>query len=258
MTDATHAAKNTCEVYEADLSAVLDGELETVDLLHTLDHLVSCPACAEFYRRSRDLDLAVATSRQVDEGIEPSDAVWQRIAESAPWSENDESAVAGERVDEPVEAIERIARVTPLRRRRRARVMDWAPRLAAAFVVSFGLWIVYAAMRDAGSAEFFHQTATAEASVDVLSENDLSESLIKAPDLSTLAAEMDEDRFVRLATEVLEADPRFHYEMLRVMKSATRADSREAATDARRVEEDRERPESSTETRREAGERAWK
>jgi predicted anti-sigma-YlaC factor YlaD len=259
MTDATQTPTNACDLHEADLSAVLDGELETVDLLRTLDHLVECSRCAEFYRRSRDLDLTVAESRQAEsrqaesreaesweegEAIEPSDDVWHRIADNAPWAEDEESASMA-----PVASI----------RRRRSRVMEWAPRLAAVFVVGFGLWMVYAVSRDVGSAEFFSQASesSVEASVDVLSDDDLSESTIESDDAS-VRAEMDEQRFVQLATEVLEADPRFHQEMLRVMKTATRADYREAAVDARRVEEGRDLAESRRESGGGAGERDWK
>ena len=257
---ASQTPTNVCQLHEVDLSAVLDGETETVDLLHTLDHLVECPQCAEFYRRSRNLDLAVAESREAEssEDIEPSDAVWQRIAENAPWSEN---APGSE--DSPFSEVGGAAPMAPVApiRRRHSRVMEWAPRLAAVFVVGLGLWMVSAVLRDTGSAEFFSQAsdASVEASADVLSDGELSESSIDAPDDSdaTSRAAMDEERFVQLATEVLEADPRFHQEMLRVMKTATRAEFREAAVDTRRVEEGRELH-SGDEGGREASERDWK
>lgn len=222
-TDAMH----TCEHHEADLSAILDGELAMVELTRTLDHLVACPACADFYRRSRLLDRAVAADRrqldaaESEPAIQPPDELWQRIAERAPWSQTDSDSGA-------------VAGVTPLRSRR-AKLREWAPRLAAVFVLAFGLWMVHLVTRGAGSAEFFLHSP--EASADVLTEEEVSEWTREEDPLGP-APEMSEQRFVALATEVLQADSRYHYEMLDVLKTVTRADSREAAVDDRAADEE--------------------
>lgn len=218
-----------CERHEADLSAILDGELSTVDLTSTLDHLVSCSSCAAFYRRSRELDRAVAEARSEplggvddsDPAIEPSAEVWRRISEQAPWSEGGRDR----------------AREASHFRPRRQTLVEWAPRLAAAFVLAFGLWMAHLVTRDAGSGALFQQAS--EASVDVLSEDELSESRIETESTadSSDLSEMDEERFVALASEVLKADPKYHYEMLDVMKTATRVGAREGSVDYRRGDE---------------------
>lgn len=228
----TSDALQTCEPHEADLSAILDGELATVDLTRTLDHLVDCPTCAAFYRRSRELDHAVTDSRAEDEtgerdaAIEPSADVWRRIAEQAPWI-GGESAHAADTVPSA-------HNVVPLTRRR-TRLMEWAPRLAAVLVLGFGLWMAHLVTRDPGSAKFFQHS---EASADVLSEDDVSEAEVGSGlEGAGEPREMNEERFVQLATEVLQADARFHFEMLEVMKTVTRAEAREGTVDYRRPEE---------------------
>ncbi len=49
----------SCETHQMQLSALLDGELERGELLETLDHVVSCPACARFYHDARGLQELV-------------------------------------------------------------------------------------------------------------------------------------------------------------------------------------------------------
>jgi hypothetical protein len=178
--------------------------LELVDLPATLDHLIDCPRCAAFYRSSRLLGHAVASSREepfrADESfrVEPHESVWRRISERAPWTETSQASV-------------------PTVRSRRSRLQEWAPRLAAVFVLAFGLWMVQVTSRDGGSA-FFR------------SGGEIGEG-------ATMPEAMSEQRFVALATEVLRADPKYHHEMLEVMESATRAEHRESTVDYRRSEE---------------------
>lgn len=193
MTHTSDPESNACELFEAELSAVLDGELDLVDLPATLDHLIDCRRCAAFYRSSRLLNQAVSSSR-----VEPHESVWHRISERAPWTETSEASV-------------------PTVRSRRSRLQEWAPRLAAVFVLAFGLWMVQVTSRDGGSA-FFR------------SGGEVGEG-------ATMPEAMSEQRFVALATEVLRADPKYHHEMLEVMESATRAEHRESTVDYRRSEE---------------------
>lgn len=98
-----------CEAHEAELSALLDGEVDRERLLPTLDHLVRCPACRSFYRRSRALDGTLALLRE-GEAEEPSP--------DAPW-----------------EGIRRRAGLSPPRRRPPA----WAWPLAAGLLLAVGL-----------------------------------------------------------------------------------------------------------------------
>lgn len=67
---------------EADLSALLDGELAPDRLLDTIDALVDSEACRAFYRQARALDgLIAATEPSPTE--EPPRDIWTRIAEAA-------------------------------------------------------------------------------------------------------------------------------------------------------------------------------
>lgn len=50
---------NDCEGHEADLSALVDGELEAGGVLPAIDHLAACASCRGFYLRTRALDSAV-------------------------------------------------------------------------------------------------------------------------------------------------------------------------------------------------------
>lgn len=219
MTHTSHPELNACELYEAELSAVLDGELDLVDLPATLDHLIDCPRCAAFYRSSRLLGHAVSSSRaelssRAEESfrIEPHESLWRRISERAPWTETSE---ASERTDR-VATRQQTPKPLP-RRSRRSRLQEWAPRLAAVLVLAFGLWMVQVTSRDGGSAF-------------LRSGGEVGEG-------ATMPEAMSEQRFVALATEVLRADPKYHHEMLEVMESATRAEHRESTVDYRRTEE---------------------
>lgn len=108
--ELTREPKTECEGFEAALSAVVDGELDSVDLLPSLDHLADCPSCREFYRQARRLDGAVLAFEASRDSEAPPPAVWERIAESG-------------------------APPAPASTRGR-----WLPRLAAVLVVGFGIW----------------------------------------------------------------------------------------------------------------------
>lgn len=215
----THSSghtSGTCSVHETQLSAILDGELAGVDLPATLDHLLDCPGCQDFYRKSRALGLAVS-ARDVADGDDVDstlDRVWARIGEHVEWT----SVPAGERVD----------------RRQRASVWrSWAPRLAAVLVVGFGLWLVPMLLRDAaGGSSPFRDAERAAVAGD-------AEVQVRPGEL-----EMSEGRFVELTTEVLRADPRFHQKMLEVMKAVTRSSHQEGAVDVGRGDggDDEEEP----------------
>ena len=50
----------SCELQQAQVSALLDGELKHDEQLLALDHLLACPACASFYRQLRGLEAVAA------------------------------------------------------------------------------------------------------------------------------------------------------------------------------------------------------
>ncbi len=53
------SVERMCEHYQAQLSALLDGELEPRAMRALLDHLLDCPDCACFYAEARDLQTLV-------------------------------------------------------------------------------------------------------------------------------------------------------------------------------------------------------
>jgi anti-sigma factor RsiW len=75
-----------CDDHEAELSALLDGELDRHALLPTLDHLVDCPSCRRFYRQARALEGTLAEVRTGAGGSAPPE-VWHRIRTRTqpPW-----------------------------------------------------------------------------------------------------------------------------------------------------------------------------
>lgn len=66
-----------CELHQADLSALLDGELETGEAVAAVDHLADCGACRDFWRSARDLQAATAPEAAADP-TPPADG-WRRI-----------------------------------------------------------------------------------------------------------------------------------------------------------------------------------
>ncbi len=110
-----------CEIYEMSISALADGELPKEDLLPTLDHLASCPACLAFYRDVRSLAAALPDPQQLSEPApeEAPEEVWRRIE---------------------------VAAAPSLARTERGRLQPWTMRLAAAIVLVAGLWGALAAL----------------------------------------------------------------------------------------------------------------
>lgn len=174
-----------CEHHEQNLSAIVDGELATVDLLSTLDHALDCPSCARFYRSVRDLEAAVAAEEAPGSSSIPPHHVWDRIAEAVPRAE------------------------------RRSRWLDWAPRLAAAVLLAFGVWL-FGALDRPGT-----ETPSAVSSTEA--------SLPDEIEVRIGEADMTEQRFVELTAEVLRADQRYHQKMLEVMETVTSPRFREAS-----------------------------
>lgn len=72
-----------CERNEIELSALLDGEVDRRTLTATLDHLASCPACRDFYRRARALDGTLALVREEESGEPPPAELWEDIRRRA-------------------------------------------------------------------------------------------------------------------------------------------------------------------------------
>lgn len=120
-----------CETCEMSISALVDGELPTEDLLPALDHLAECSSCQAFYRDAR----ALAASLPIETSADP------RLPASTP-------------AEAPEEIWHRIEREAAPALARPGRTRPWAMRLAAAVLLVAGLWgalaVARLALRPAG------------------------------------------------------------------------------------------------------------
>jgi hypothetical protein len=171
-----------CEMYEISISALADGELPTEDLLPTIDHLAECPGCQAFYRDVRALAAALPAQPAAESATgEAPEEIWRRI----------EMATA----PAVVPAVGRTGRARP-----------WALRLAAAVLLTTGLWGALAAVR------FLRP---ADAPIEVTLGED--------------RGRMTDRRFVDLTVELLRADSRYRHEMLQVLSTVSKKDERQEA-----------------------------
>lgn len=70
---------NSCEHFEALVSAWLDNQLDRRGQVECLDHLARCASCRDFYVEARALDGLVAAVRTPTDAEVPSPDVWKRI-----------------------------------------------------------------------------------------------------------------------------------------------------------------------------------
>lgn len=71
-----------CNDHEVNLSSWLDGQLDRPGQVETLDHLVRCAACREFYRDARALDGMLASVREPADTVSPGPEVRRRIEQA--------------------------------------------------------------------------------------------------------------------------------------------------------------------------------
>ncbi len=116
----------TCEVFEASLSALIDGELEAPEQLPAVDHLLECASCRDFYRQARALGSMVTSATTTSAELAPPE-VWDRIATETGLAE--------------------LGRKQRARGHRRYRL--GALQLAAVLVAALGLWFLWPAVDDA-------------------------------------------------------------------------------------------------------------
>lgn len=176
----------TCETFEVSLSAMIDGELETPEQLPTIDHLLQCASCREFYGQARALDGMVAASAAPSTEPAPP-AVWARIAGEAGLTKHNPTQSAGG-----------VRRVAPSRLKRR--YVPHVLQLAAALIVAMGLWFLWPVVFDSPEARSVDGVGV----VDVVLEED--------------QGSMSDERFLELAMEVLRADRDYHRKMLEIMR----------------------------------------
>ena len=108
----------SCEIFEASLSAFLDGELEVPEQLPTIDHLLECPSCQEFYRQARGVGDMVVSSRSQAADPVPEE-IWHRIEA--------ESGMSGKGRSRGWAEVRNFPR--------------WGLQLAAVVLLGLGLWV---------------------------------------------------------------------------------------------------------------------
>ncbi len=169
------------ELALAEISALIDGEADVARTLEVVDLLVDSEDAREFYRRSRALDGLVQAAATVPR-VEAPAMLWERIAKATEQTPEDRQR----------------ARLALPARSSRLRV-GGRTLLAAAAVILVGLagwWTATSLRRN--------------------TEQDLSRRAEQLAQISigSRAGDMNDDRFLELATEILEADRRYRREML--------------------------------------------
>ncbi|ANM31268.1 hypothetical protein ABI59_19360 [Acidobacteria bacterium Mor1] len=187
---------------ELALSSLIDQELDSIELLPTIDHLVDDPLLQDFWREARALDalaLDEAAGKQAPAaGSDRTlDRVWDRI----------ESGATPE------------AEVTPFRRRDKARNTGkaaWLMAAAAMLLVAFGayqLGSVSGPAADGGGAVIAENNADQPVPFD----DNLVEVRLGGDPAVAGAAGMTDERFVRMTVELLSADARYHRKMQEIL-----------------------------------------
>jgi hypothetical protein len=159
-----------CESCEVELSALMDGESSPARMVTLLDHLTGCPSCRQFYGELRR---------------------FQQVVDDLTAVEADAEHVI------PLEAGDRTARPHA------ARLPRWAWGMAAALIVAVGL---YATMDRFGGLN-----PSAPDGDDVArTALPLAERTLLTIQLEENKGQMDDVRFMELATELLRSDRRYH------------------------------------------------
>jgi hypothetical protein len=169
------------ERLEADLSALVDGELERQRLLQVIDRLVEEPSARHFYRRARVLDGLVEATEPLPRAEAPTE-VWQRIATA--------TGQAPGTLPFRVHSLPRLS------------TRIFAPLAAAAalvIAVSLGFWV---------NAQ--RPTRGALMEVGAVDVGDIT--------IGGRAGQMTDERFFALATEILEADRHYRRELVEVIQ----------------------------------------
>ena len=79
----------SCEPFEVEISALVDGELEPDRVLPVVDHVAGCPDCRRFFLDARRLDAVVAPTRDTAPApveLWPGIAAAGGLARRPPWA----------------------------------------------------------------------------------------------------------------------------------------------------------------------------
>jgi putative zinc finger protein len=183
-----------CETHQIALSSLLDGALPPGEVAETVDHLLDCPTCRAFYRDARALQAALARSGATASPASSGMSAARVIPISAP------EGLASDEVWRRIEAE------SARRARRARRPAAWALRVAAGLLLA---------------------VAAAWGVSQQMGRGAMPREVV----LGGESGRMSQARFVEIATEVLEADPSYRREMLRVMREADEVAGSEAPVD---------------------------
>jgi hypothetical protein len=112
----------TCEAFEIEISAMIDGQLPAAEALPVIDHICGCRSCRGFYRMVRGLEASLAEARVSSGRGELPAGLWARID-----AELQEDGVAGEVVSLPQAAHS---------------LPGWLWKMAAAILVLVGTIVI--------------------------------------------------------------------------------------------------------------------
>ncbi len=171
------------ERYEAEISALIDGELDHVSVLEVVDDLVDRSEGRDFYRRARRLGGLLEQARESSRAGDLPPDLWRRIERE--WAEGG---------GHDAEAMDGVVRPWP------RSVARWSLRVAAAAAIAVAAWTV----GRGGPIQ-----------------DRLAGDVVRI-ELASDAGAMTDERFVALAAELLRADRRYHLAMGEIMDAVTR------------------------------------
>ena len=184
-----------------DVSLLIDGELSPAEAPATVEHLLSCGECHEFFRRGRALDAALllAAAEEGGPSVPAPAAVWERI---------------GEQVGRE------LRRDAPTATHRLRALPRWAQAAAAGLLVVFGALAGWQLART--------RTVAVPGAGPAVRDG---ATFVSTGDGPATAGEMTEERFVAIARELLAADSRYRDAMAGVLVVADSAQPREGSTE---------------------------
>lgn len=197
------------ERYLAQVSALIDGEIDREQLLPTLDYLVNTGRAREFYRQARAIDGVLHGFGEKPTREQPGVELWRRIVDDATavTPAADESS-RGDDVSEP-------------------QAPHWWSRhgwlaAAATLILAVLVWV------GLGSPVSDQPESTVDGD---------RVAALEEVTIGGRAGEMTDSRFLSLATELLQADRRYRQEMLELMVAVEERPMTEASTEESRYGE---------------------
>jgi len=204
----------TCNDYEIELSALLDGECDPAGVIDLMDHVTTCSECSSFYMELRSFQ----------ETVDGAELAPSRDADSV------SSAEPGRKAG--FFGLIRSGGLMP----RGGWTSDWGLGMAAVAVVTVvaaGLWFGGAFNSNTSNTSNtsgttpVEMTGNAGGNPDGRAQDEPSSEEVKEAaenvmiTLGENARQMDEERFIELVTEILRADRRYQEEMYVVLDQIT-------------------------------------